>query len=66
MHPISSHHPATDMHAASDAHALVSNQEYEYNTNEGSEFIDDAIRMQEQPLMRNEENVAATNYENFS
>ena len=40
-------------------HTLVPFQAPEYNTVEGSEFLDDAIRMKEQPLMHTEESVAA-------
>ena len=53
----------TNLNAVSGQHELVHQEEQDINTNEGSEFLDDAIRMQEQPLMRNEENIAASNYE---
>ena len=34
-------------------------REYEYYTNEGSEFLDDAIRVEDVPLTYTEESVAA-------
>lgn len=55
----------TNPKTASDQHTPVQTEEHDYNTNEGSEFLDDAIRIQEQSLMRTEENIAASNYENI-
>jgi hypothetical protein len=46
-------------------HKPVTIQEPPHNTSEGSEFIDDAIRMKDQPLMRTEESVAAGSPENL-
>ncbi len=40
-------------------HTLVSFLEHQHNTNEGSEFLDDAIRTEDQPLIYTEESVAA-------
>jgi hypothetical protein len=36
-----------------------------HNISDGSEFLDDAIRMKEQPLMFAEESIAAGSPENF-
>ena len=36
-------------------HLLVEGYPQEYNTSEGSEFLDDAIRVHDQPLMYKEE-----------
>jgi hypothetical protein len=49
MHPV-------DLNVETDKHKLVL-LEHEYNTNEGSEFLDDAIRMQEQPLIYSKEGI---------
>ena len=38
---------------------LVPLEIYEHNITDGSEFIDDALRMKEQPLMYTEESIAA-------
>jgi hypothetical protein len=46
-------------------HTLVTAQEPPHNTNEGSEFLDDAIRMKDQPLIYTEESVAPGSPENF-
>lgn len=43
----------------SDKHTPVSVQEFEHNIADGNEFLDDAIRMKEQPLMYTEESMAA-------
>jgi len=40
-------------------------REYEYYTNEGSEFLDDAIRTKEQPLLYAEETIASNSSANF-
>ena len=45
--------------------ALVTIHEHEHNTNEGSEFLDDAIRMHDQPLIYTEESIAAGSPENL-
>jgi hypothetical protein len=37
---------------------LVVLHEPEHNTYEGSEFLDDAIRLKDQPLMHSEESIA--------
>jgi hypothetical protein len=46
-------------------HPLLPLHEQEHNTSEGSEYLDDAIRMHDQPLMRNEDAVAAGTAENL-
>jgi hypothetical protein len=49
----------------SNEHPLLPLHEQEHNTNEGSEFLDDAIRMRDQPLVRNEDAIAAGAAENI-
>jgi hypothetical protein len=39
-------------------HALVPLHEPAHNTNEGSEFLDDAIRMEDLPIIYTEESIA--------
>lgn len=41
-----------------DKHTQVLPHEPPHNTNEGSEYMDDAIRMKDQPYMYTEESVA--------
>jgi hypothetical protein len=43
----------------SDRRMPVSVPDYEHNITDGNEFLDDAIRMKEQPLMYTEESVSA-------
>lgn len=43
----------------SDKHVLVEVQKPPQNTNEGSEFLDDAIHMKDQPFMYTEISVEA-------
>lgn len=52
------HHPAKNQANEQDKHALVSFHEHTYYANEGSEFLDDAIRMKEQPLLFTEQTAA--------
>jgi hypothetical protein len=42
-----------------DKYTPVSVQESDHNITDGNEFLDDAIRMKEQPLMYTEESMAA-------
>jgi len=52
-------HPASRLlRAQSEEHPIVHN-EPEHNINEGSEFLDDAIRVEDVPLTYTEESVAA-------
>jgi hypothetical protein len=44
---------------------LLIHQEPSHGTNEGSEFLDDALYMHDQPLLYTEESVAAGDPENF-
>jgi hypothetical protein len=46
-------------------HPLVPIHEPPHNTNEGSEFLDDAIRMEDLPLVYTEESVAAGSPKNL-
>ena len=43
----------------SEEHVLVPIHEPPHNTNEGSEFLDDAIRMEDLPIIYTEESIAA-------
>jgi hypothetical protein len=43
------HHPILKLKEESLHQNLVSLPEHEHNTNEGSEFLDDAIRMEDLP-----------------
>ena len=52
------YHSAKNAESEAGKHVLVPPQNEEHNTNEGSEFLDDAIRMKEQPLLYMEESVA--------
>lgn len=46
-------------------HAMITVPEPLHNISDGSEFLDDALRMKEQPLMFAEESIAAGSPENF-
>jgi len=60
------HRPAKSRNYESAEPALVLFREQEHNTSEGSEFLDDAIRMIDQPLMvHTEESIAAGSPGNF-
>ncbi len=60
MEPRFLSHPATMLPPDEpDKHTQVLPHELPHNTNEGSEFMDDAIRMKDQPYMYTEESVAA-------
>jgi hypothetical protein len=50
-------HPTNKITAPAE-HELVKLHEPPHNTTEGSEFLDDAIRTREQPLMQTEESIA--------
>lgn len=58
MHLFFFHHQAKHQEDDQNKHAVVVD-EHPHNTNEGSEFLDDAIRIKEQPLMYTEETIAA-------
>ncbi len=45
------HHPVNHMKDKAGDHALTVLQETQHNITEGGEFLDDALRMKEQPLM---------------
>ena len=51
------HHPANNPEGAADEHILVPLQNHRQNTNEGSEFLDDAIRIEDLPESDMEENI---------
>jgi hypothetical protein len=58
-------HPDTkNLKDNSEKHSIVHNERAHY-VNEGSEFLDDAIRMHDQPFMYTEESVAAGCPENL-
>lgn len=46
-------------HTEPDEHMLTTIHEPLHDTSEGSEFLNDALRMVEQPLVYNEESLAA-------
>jgi hypothetical protein len=50
---------AHNLHVPSDEHQLVPLHEPAHNTNEGSEFLNDALRMEDQPVVYTEESMAA-------
>lgn len=51
-------HNPTKFQADDAARHPVVVYEHPHNTNEGSEFLDDAIRIKDQPLMYTEQNIA--------
>jgi len=51
------HHPAKNPKDEPGEHPLVLLQNHEHNTNEGSEFLDDAIRTEDLPALYKEENI---------
>ena len=58
-------HPAgNNRQAQSDKHPVVHN-EPSHNMNEGSEFLDDAIRTEDLPLIYTEESVAVSSPQNL-
>jgi hypothetical protein len=59
------HHPATNQKDEPGKHLLVPFPETLHNISEGSEFLDDGIRMKEQPFMAAEESTEPENMENF-
>jgi hypothetical protein len=65
MHIPFIYHPIKNWKNEPDKHILVPVQEPPHNTNEGSEFLDDAIRTEDQPLIYTEENVAAGSPQNL-
>lgn len=65
MHIPFLHHPIKSSKHETDEHALIPVHEPPHNTNEGSEFLDDAIRMEDQPLVYTEESIAAGSPENL-
>lgn len=58
MHLFFSHHEVK-VHEGEPAQQTIVVHEHPHNTNEGSEFLDDAIRIKDQPLMYTEEAIAA-------
>ena len=58
-------HPVNILRDETDKHTLVTFQDHGSYLNEGSEFLDDAIRMKDQPLMYTKESVAPRSPENF-
>lgn len=53
LHPV-----ANSLHVPSDEHQLVPLHESPHNTNEGGEFLDDSLRMEDQPVVYTEESIA--------
>lgn len=60
LHPVA-HGP----HVPSDEHQLVPLHEHPHNTNEGGEFLDDSLRMDDQQVVYTEESIAAGSPENL-
>jgi hypothetical protein len=52
-------HPAKKTEGEADEHTLIPLQNHGQNTNEGSEFLDDVIRIEDLPESYTEENIAA-------
>ena len=50
-------HPAKNPEGAADEHILVPLQNHGHDLNEGSEFLDDAIRIEDLPELYTEENI---------
>lgn len=65
MNPFFTHHDRKNWRDPSEEHLLVPIHEPPHNTTEGSEFLDDALRMHEQPLIYTEESVAAGSPKNL-
>jgi hypothetical protein len=60
------HIPPGNREVGGDIHALITDEEQLRNITDGSEFLDDAIRMKEQPLvMHTEESIAPGSPENL-
>jgi len=60
LHPV-----ANSLVVPSDEHQLVPLHEGPRNTNEGGEFLDDALRMNEQPIIYTEESIAPGSPQNL-
>lgn len=59
-------HPAgNNLRVPPDEHQLVPLHEPPHNTSEGGEFLDDALRMDDEPVIYTEESVAAGSPENL-
>jgi hypothetical protein len=58
------HPTAKDQKEQSDKHTLIHHEPLDY-MDEGSEFLDDAIRMEDLPLSYSEEGVAAESSQNI-
>ena len=63
MDPFVKHHPASN--PDDEPEILIALHEHEHNTNEGSEFLDDALRMREQPFMYVEKSIGVGSPENL-
>ena len=51
------HYPAKNPEDKQGEHTLIPLQNHEHDTNEGSEFIDDAIRTEDLPALYTEEDI---------
>ncbi len=60
LHPV-----ANSLAVPSDEHQLVPLHEAPLNTNEGGEFLDDTLRMDDQPIIHTEESIAAGSPQNL-
>jgi len=59
------HHSIKDLNDKAGEHTLVLLQEQQHNITEGGEFLDDAIRMKEQPLAYTEVSIAPGSPETY-
>lgn len=57
--------PAKNQEGELVEHTAIDMHEREHYPNEGSEFVDDAIRMNDQPFMYSEESAGAINYDDL-
>ena len=59
MHLFFSHYPVKNTEEEAGEQPLVPLQNHEHDTNEGSEFLDDAIRIEDLPESYTEEDTTA-------
>ena len=64
MNPFFFYHAAKNGKDKPDEHPVVHNESL-HNTNEGSEFLDDAIHMEELPLIYTEDGIAVGSSQNL-
>ena len=57
--------PSQNQQDESDKHTLIPIYDHEQNSREGSEFLDDAIRMHDQPLKYTEKDITGSFGDSF-